>query len=280
VAFQHFRLVNDLVMTSLGPNTEARSLTYNGFHMWPRLSPSGEKLISVLRQVDNTERLCLIDLKTRESSQLTDREGLYPGWLDEENIAFLSRQRSSHDTEVLVVNTVTRETRPLTVFAGEAAWLAIHPDKKRLAVVLESTDGTEKIILRDLSNELDSTIHEGEEYEFLRWSPDGSALCWSRPGTSRNAPHVSGGIWLIELGQSEPRFIAKDGYCPAWSQDGAAIYYTMRKGQQGLWRYDLKQKTEQLVRSWETVFVYDIAGTRLVFAQHRNDSQVYSMSLD
>jgi hypothetical protein len=91
---------------------------------------------------------------------------------------------------------------------------------------------------------------------------------------------VSGGIWLIEMGQSEPRLIAHDGYCPVWSEDGAAIYFTIREGRQGLWRYDLRQKKEHLICSWETVFSYDIVGSRLVFAQLKNDSQIYAMSLN
>ena len=84
---------------------------------------------------------------------------------------------------------------------------------------------------------------------------------------------------MIVMGQSEPRLVVKDGYCPVWSEDGAAVYFGVRQGQQGLWRYDLRQQKEHLVCSWETVFSYDIVSNRLVFAQHKNDSQIHLMSL-
>jgi DNA-binding winged helix-turn-helix (wHTH) protein/Tol biopolymer transport system component len=277
VVFQHFRLVNDLMVSTPG-GTDVKNLTYGEDRRWPRISPSGETLVSVLRSVDDSERIYLTDLRTRISSQLSDRPARHPCWLDDENAAFLSIDPASQNTEVIVVNTVTREFRLLTRFEGEVNWLAIHPDKKRIAVVSKH-DGKERIVLRNLEGPTDQIIQEGAEYEYLRWSPDGSYLCWDRPGTSRNAPHVSGGIWMFEIGTSEARLIAKDGYCPVWSKDGASIYYAVRRAPQGLRRHDIATRKEQLVSSWDTVFNYDIFGDRLVFTQHRNDSQVYSISL-
>jgi DNA-binding winged helix-turn-helix (wHTH) protein/Tol biopolymer transport system component len=281
VIFHNKQLVNNLMLSTLGANCEAENITYNQFYQWPRLSPTGEKLISVLRQVDHTERPYLINLKTKESSQLSDRAVRHSGgWLDEENAVFLSPDAAAPKTELLAINTATRETRRLTLFSGEADWLAIHPDKQRVAVVLRASDGSEKILLRDLRNQVDETLHAGSEYEYLRWSPDGSALCWDRPGVSRNTPHQSGGIWVLELGRAEPRLIAHDGYCPVWSADGRTVYFTVREGRQGLWRRDLRQSSESLVCSWGKVFNYDLVGQRLVFAQHKNESQIYSLSLN
>lgn len=106
---------------------------------------------------------------------------------------------------------LTRESRSLTTFAGQANWLAIHPEGKKLAVVVTGIDHTQRIVLRNLVDQTDSIIHQGAEYEHLRWSPDGSALAWNRPGPSINAPLISGGIWVIDVGQSEPRLlITKD----------------------------------------------------------------------
>ena len=85
---------------------------------------------------------------------------------------------------------------------------------------------------------------------------------------------------MIVMGQAEPQLVANSGYCPVWSKDGSAIYFELRQGQQGLWRYDLGQKKAHLVCSWETVFNYDIVGNRLVFGKHKNDGQIYSISLD
>ena len=38
------------------------------------------------------------------------------------------------------------------------------------------------------------------------------------------------------------QLLAKGEYGPVWSEDGAAVYFTMlSEEQQGLWRYDLRQ---------------------------------------
>lgn len=281
IVFQQYRLVNDLMMTTLGEQNEAKEITYGEFQRWPRVSPSGRKVVGVLRQVDDTEHLYLTDPETKSGSPLSDRDARHPCWLDEENVAFLSPDPLSQSTDILVVNTTTRETRSLTHFSGEANWLAVHPDGKRVAVVMVTTGGKESILLRDLSSLTDMIIQEGAEYEHLRWAPDGTALCWNRPGASRNAPLVSGGIWMIRIGQPEPRLLARSGYCPVWSKDGTVVYFTvLTEEQRGLWQYDLQQNKERKVYRWGQVFNFDIVGSRLVFAQHKNDSQIYSISLD
>ena len=279
VIFQYYRLTNDLKMATPEGECKAKNITFDEFHSSPRISSNGEKLVSVIRQIDDSERLVLTDLKTKESSQLSNRDARHPCWLNQENVAFLSPDASTQDTEVLFVNISTRETKSLTRFAGRADWLAIHPDGRRLAVVLKLPDGRERLALRDLTNQVNTTIHEGSEYEYVRWSPDGLSLSWDKPGTSRNAPQTSAGVWMLVLGQSEPRLVFKDGYCPVWSGDGRGIYFGLRHGQQGLWRYDLEKQKEELLCRWETVFTYDLVSNRLVYGQHKNDSQIYSMSL-
>jgi len=47
-----------------------------------------------------------------------------------------------------------------------------------------------------------------------------------------------------------------------------------------LWRYDLATGKEQLIRKWEMVFDYDVVGHRLVYVQHRNNSQIYSIAVN
>jgi Tol biopolymer transport system component/DNA-binding winged helix-turn-helix (wHTH) protein len=284
LAFQFFRLTNDLMISSIdahstGTNNEPKNITFDEFHSSPRISPSGEKLVSVVKKVDNDERLYLTDLTTRERSQLADRSPRHPCWLNDVEIAFLSESGNAN-TEVVAVNIVTRELRSLTTFSGRADWLAVHPEGKKLAVVVTGTDHTERIVLRNLVDQTDSIIQQGAEYEHLRWSPDGSALAWNRPGPSINAPVISGGIWIIEVGKSEPRMLINEGYCPVWNADGTAIYFSIRKGNQGLWRYDLDKRARQLIRNWETVFNYDVVGRRLIFAHHKTNSQIYSIAMN
>ena len=267
-------------MATPNQDCKAKNITFDEFHRWPRISPNGEKLVSVIRQIDDTERLFLTDLKSKEHSVCKHlRDASYPCWLNDEVIAFLSPDTSSKDTDVLIVNTATRETRPLTRIGGKAEWLALHPDGRRLAFVLKSPGGEEKIVLREILSNVDTTIHEGSEYEYLRWSTDGTRISWAKPGTSRNAPHSSAGVWMIALAEMEPYLVVKDGYCPVWSKDDGAIYYGLRQGQQGLWRHDIKQQRNELVCGWESVFSFDVVGNQLVYGQHKNDSQIYSMSL-
>ncbi len=278
--FQYFHLVNDLVTSVLATPCEAKNVTFDLFHRFPRLSPSAEKLVSVIEQLDESPKLFLTDIRTKVYSQLSDRSAHYPCWIDEENIAFLSPAMDSPNTEVLKINITTRETSLLASFQGEANWLAVHPDNKRMAVVLRLPDGKEKIVLRNLLNQVDQIIQEGSEYEYLRWLPDGSSLSWSKPGVSRNTADISGGIWTIAIGQSEPRLIIKDGFCPVWRDDNNTVYFSGKNGQFGLWKYDRHEERDYKVCDWEKQGIsYDIVAGRLVFVQHKNNSQIYSLSL-
>jgi hypothetical protein len=178
------------------------------------------------------------------------------------------------------VPAVTRESRSLTTFSGRADWLAIYPEGKKLAVVITGDNHTQKLVQKNLVDQSDSIIHQGAEYEHLRWSPDGLALAWNRPGPSINAPVISGGIWVMDEGQSEPRLLINEGYCPVWNGDGTAIYFSVRHGHQGLWRYHLDKRARQLVRNWGIVFNCDVVGRQLIFARHKNNSQIYSIAMN
>ncbi len=174
LVFQYFRLANDLMTGSLeahsaGGNDEP--ITFDQFHLWPRISPSGKKLVSVIKRIDNAERLYLTDFETREGSQLSDRPARHPCWLNDVDIAFLSSDGSSENTEIVAVNTATRESRSLTTFRGRADWLAVHPDGNKLAVVVKGPDNIETIVLRNLIDHSDSTIHQGSEMNICAGRP-------------------------------------------------------------------------------------------------------------
>jgi Tol biopolymer transport system component len=205
-----------------------------------------------------------------------DSHVYHPCWLDDENVAYLLGDMVAQATNVRVWNTVTGATRLLTQFAGKARWLAIHPSKRKIAVVQVAEDGSQKIIVRDLETKADQLIVENGVYECLRWSPDGLSLSWS--GEIRSSDQISNGVWTIKLGESQARQIAKDGYGPVWSADGSGMYYSKTRNETGLWLFDVKRQKETKVRNWKGAF-FDFAGERLIFTQGSGQHQIYSLAL-
>jgi Tol biopolymer transport system component/DNA-binding winged helix-turn-helix (wHTH) protein len=279
--FVHANHARDLVTAAGAEDPEVETLTQAEYHLWPRLSPSGRRVASVTRRSDFGEHLYVTDLKTRKSTRLSDRPARHPCWLDEDHLSYLSRPANSEATEVRIVNLTTDHDSLWTRFPGGANWLAVHPDSKRLAVVLKWPVGRPQVVLRDTEKNTDLTLAEGEEYTELRWSPGGSALSWSGPEVSADA--ASNGVWMVEPGRGKPRQLVKDGYGPVWSADGASVWFSRfptMGDHSGLWRLDVRRNTAVKIRSWKAVAYYDLVGERLVYAQDSNRGQIYSMPLN
>ncbi len=268
----------DIVLTGAIDGESLLQITQDEYHLWPRLSPSGDLVASVIRRPDFNEHLYVTDLRTRKRTQISDGAARHPCWLDERTIAYL-RDAASGQTEACVVDLATEVARPLVRFSGEAHWLAVHRNKKRFAAVLKSQDGTQRIVLRDLDKrEEELVIAEGGEYEQLRWVPDGSGLSWSGP--ERGAGPESNGVWKwVDQPGSQPTRIVDDGYGPVWSPDANSLFFSKIGDRAGLYRLDLIGKKTERVRGWKHVPFFDIASGKLVFIQDSIHSQVYSMSL-
>jgi Tol biopolymer transport system component len=231
----------------------------------------------VVERPDFNEYLYFTDFKTRKSVRLGDRKAHHPCWMGEDHLAYLSFDVSTQKTEARIVNRITGANSSWTQFPGEANWLAVHPDRKRLAVVLKSPEGRQKVLLRDPEKQVDLSLAEGAEHEALRWAPDGSALSWSGPRVSGGA--ASNGIWVVEPGQGQPRRLTPDGYGPIWSADGANIYFF--KFPPSLWRLDVRRNLTTKVRDWGWgVQHYDLVNNRLVFTEFSHRNQIYSAPLD
>jgi Tol biopolymer transport system component/DNA-binding winged helix-turn-helix (wHTH) protein len=278
LVFCHSRPLRDLVLADDVGSASPRNLTEEENHSWPRLSPSGRRLASVSRQFDYDGRLYVFDLPGGSRLRGSTRPALFPCWVDEERLAYLSRPTGSAATELRLLELSTRADRTWTRFEDHAEWLAVHPDGARVAVVITGPDGRRRIVLRQVATGTDTVLAEGAEYEGLRFSPDGSALAWSGPRLSADA--ASNGIWVVELGRDAPRRVVKDGFAPAWDPAGGALYLSRFLGPDaGLWRFDLAAGTETRVRTWSRVPYFDVAGGRLAFAPERGRSQIYAMSL-
>jgi Tol biopolymer transport system component len=279
LVFCHANRTSDVSLANGLNNPEVESATRGQYHLWPRLRPcaTDQSVASVLQRPDFNEYLYLTDFKTGKSVRLSDRVAHHPSWMGEDHVAYLSFDAAAQKTEVRVVNRGTGVNSAWTQFPGEAKWLAVHPDRKRLAVVLTSVEGRQKLVLRELEPQTDLTLAEGAEYEALRWAPDGSLLSWSGPRVSGGA--TSNGIWVIEPGQGQPRQLVPDGYGPTWSADGASLYFF--KFPPSLWRLDVRHNVLTKVRDlgWGVQY-YDLVKERLVFTEFSNSNQIYSVPLD
>lgn len=256
---------------------ELKELTFGEFHLLPRISPTGKHVATVMQRPDFNERLSILEIETGKSFQSSDTHVIHHCWLDDVNVAYLLYDASVQATIVRVWNIVTNATYSLAQFAGNASWLAIHPSKRKVAVVQVSSDGTQKILIRDLDTQLDELLAEGGVYESMRWSPDGLSLSWS--GEIKSSNQASNGVWLIGLGEKQARRIANDGYGPVWSADGSKIYFTKIHGQDGFWQYDVKKQSETKVRNWKEVSSFDLIDDRLIFLQGSGQYQIYSLIL-
>jgi Tol biopolymer transport system component/DNA-binding winged helix-turn-helix (wHTH) protein len=265
----------DLFMSDDIENPDAKELTHGEHHLWLKLSPNGERVATVMQRPDFDEHLSVLDIKTGKSIKSDDHPVRHPCWMDNENVAYIIRNHAAKTNTVRVLNVVTGVAYSLTQFQENIRWVAIHPSQKKIAVVRLSPDGKQSIVVRDLDAQSDQTIAEGGTYECLRWSPVGVTLSWS--GENKSSDQTNNGVWIIKLGQTQPRRLVKDGYCPVWNADGSKIYYSRTRGFAGLWQFDMKQQIK--VRSWENVASFDLAGERLVFAQGGGQHQVYSLQL-
>jgi Tol biopolymer transport system component len=266
------------MMTAGISNPAAKSITQEEYHLWPRLSPSGQRLASVIRRPDPGEHLYLTDLSDPRAKKrrLSDGAARHPCGLDDDTVAYLESTLSG-ETEVLLANINNPMPLPMTRFKGDANWLAVHDGGKRVAVVSKPQDGTASIVLRDVERREDRVIAEGGEYQYLRWSPDGTALAWSG---SRSADQSSSGIWVGQPG-SAPIRLVNYGFAPVWDADGKTLYFCRTGVNDGLWRVSVAGAGRPIrVRSWRHVPFYDLAGTRMVFTQEAGESHVYSMSFD
>ncbi len=275
LVFHNVRVAKDLMLADSLQETESQQITHDEYHQWLKLSPSGGKAASIVQRPDIGGRLHVTDLKTKQTVRLSNDPAHHPDWLDEENVAYLLR--AAGVTKVQVVNLTSRVTTPLTQFSGLAEWLSIHPDKRKIAVVLTSADAKQTIVLRDLENESDQTIAEGGDYSALDWLPNGSGLSWSGPWQA--SPPASDGIWMYDLAHQKVRRLVGDGYGPTWDADGKNFYYSRSREFAGLWRFDISRQQTNKIRSWTEGTYFDIAGKRLLYAQGKGRGQIYSMML-
>ncbi|MCC7306348.1 MAG: winged helix-turn-helix domain-containing protein [Acidobacteria bacterium] len=276
--FQNVRVLSDLRLSGLDQTSEARLITHGEFHRWPKLSPSAKKAVSVTRYPDFGDHLYLTDLESGVSARLGDGTASYPCWADEDNVAYIARPSDGKTTHIYVLNIGSGVKTPLTQFSEPAAWLAMHPSKRKLAVVLTGSDLRQRIVVRHLDSNHDETVVEGGEYSSLQWLPDGSALLWSGPAQA-SAPS-SDGIWICEMAPKQVHRLAPDGYAPVWGTRSKSIYFSRGRKKSGLWRLDPVSGESHKIRTWPEFTAFDLSGSRLLFASGESRGQIYFVRFD
>ncbi len=278
LAFCHSQPLYRLALVDGVASPAVTEIAQPEHHLAPRLSPTGWRIASAIRRPDFDEALYVSDLATQQQVRLSDQQARQPCWLNDREIAYLVVDPDGTSTEVWVVDTATGMRFSWTRLPADASWLAVHPDKTRLAYVAHAADGGQRVVVRDLADRGEHTVAAGAVYECLRWRPEGQALSWSGP-VDGGAPEGNG-IWMAEIDGQGPVQLTPDGYGPVWSRDGRAVHFARFGGDSGLWIMDGNSRRQTKLRTWHRVAAFDIVGDRLFYVRESGRSQVFSMPLD
>ena len=276
--FCYLAPVRDLTLTAPAAGSEEKTVTDGEYHSWPRFSPTGNRIASILRRAGEEASLFITEPATGAQAKVSDRAAAYPAWVDEDRVAYLAHDEGSRTTEIRIGSVRTGVNSTWMTLDGDAAWLAPHPSRTKAAVVIKSADGRESIVLCEPAQSSGSVLANGGRYAYLRWLPDGRFLSWSGPGET--ADPANSGIWILGLDQSSARKVFADGYGPVWAPDGQTVYFARIGENSGLWRLRVPETHPVRLRSWEPLHSYDIAGGRLVFAGESGRGQIYSLALN
>jgi hypothetical protein len=197
-------------------------------------------------------------------------------WLDRDHVAYLCAT-AADGTEVRVADLTTGANETWCRLDGRASWLAVSPDRQRIAVVIRGPGGRQRVAVRDLRAQRDFVLADGGEYEHLRWVPGRARLSWSGP--AKSAGRETDGIWMRDVGGSPVVHVVPDGYSPAWSDDGASVYYSRIGDNAGLWRFDLGKHSPVRLRQWTEVDYFDVRNGHLVFARISSNTRIFRLPL-
>jgi DNA-binding winged helix-turn-helix (wHTH) protein/Tol biopolymer transport system component len=277
VAFSYLRPVRDLAFASPIDAAVVRTLTENELHRWPRFSPSGRLIASVVQRSTDDDYLFVSKVETGESRRVSQQPAQYPCWIDEDHIAYVTTSGASA-TDIRRVDLTTGEDIVIAHVEGLVSWLAERPGTSEAAFVVTTVD-RRRIVLRDFSTGRESTLAEGLDFWELRWRPDGEVLAWSGPPVAGSVE--SNGIWNVRPGTSAPQRVVTDGFGPAWGAEGYLFFlrYLGDHDDAGIWQIDIANGREHQVRRIPRVDYFDVSGQSLVFARNTGRTQIFTMPL-
>ena len=277
MAFTLLRPVRDVLYAN-PHDSAARALTANESHRWPRLSPSGRRMASVVLRSATDEYLARHEPRQRRDAARQRRPGDV-SVLDRRGCARLSRRgRSGRNPKFAASISNRGRTPPSRACPRSVSWLAIRPGASEAAFVVAAAEG-EQIVLRSLTSDRESVIASGGELEQLRWRPDGQVLAWSGPRVAGDA--ATHGVHVVEPGRGAPRRVIADGYAPTWNAHGDLFFvrYAGDGDRAGIWHVDRKTNAEVQDRRVTRIDYFDVAGASLVFARDTARAQVFAMPL-
>lgn len=278
LAFAHGNdLANLELCEGLGDAAERR-LTDDEYHRWPRLSPDGRRVASVVQRAEVLDELVLTDLATRRRTLLARGRPKFPCWAGEGSVAYLEKETGGA-TRVVSVDVSTLATAVVSRFDFGAEWLAVAPSGRRLAVGRPGERNPSALVVRDLDAGVDEVVAGGAAFEGIRFGPDGTTLSWSGP--RRSGTPATNGIWLLRKGGRAPVRLAPDGYGPLFAADGASVLFARLDELGGLYRVPVAGgDAVPLRRFGRGVSDFDQVLDRLVWVQESGRNQVYAVPLD
>lgn len=276
LAFAHGNDLANLVVADGPREPEGRSLTDDEYHRWPRLSPDGRLVASVLQRAGVVDELVVTDVATRRRTKLADGDARHPCWVDARTVAYLSRDGDG-TTRVATVDVASLSAGELTRFDFAARSLAVAPGGKRIAVARPEPGTAEALVVRDLDARSDREVARGQAYHGLRFGPSGE-LAWSGP--HRSGTPATNGVFLLPAGAAAPVRLAPDGYGPLFAPDGSAVLFARADEFGGLYRVPVSGGEPVKLRAFgRGVSDFDRVGDRLAWAQESGRNQVYVLPL-
>ena len=165
-----------------------------------------------------------------------------PGWsADGRQLAFYSYRTG--DREIWTMAASGGAAKQVTSSKGLDAGSDWSPDGREIAFRSERTGNSEVwVVSADGSRGRRLTNHAGDGLP--TWSPDGEWLAFHSDQSGENR------ILRVRSSGGEPELLTRgDGASPAWSRDGAHLFWRRQRESREPWRFSFRDRSERQSRT-------------------------------